>query len=289
MATHGLDPRAARSPTNDSRVPGSYDGAEEPPILRYVDGPSTEVRIDIAAPPERWTLVTDLELPARFSNEFQGAELLDGATVLASGAASSGATTTRRSARGRRPRRSRPASRAELSPTTSAGSTARRRRPGGSRSSRRRPARASHSGCGSAPVWRASPAHRRDGRGQGVQDPPPPPRRAPPTWKPPSRRQVPRRRLGRARPQALSGRHAVYGEIRANARSRGEDDVGSALAGSDPVDWWRRPPPPFWWARRCRRRSTGRRRFEEPQQGGTLIVAGNRRPVDGPGRGVQRG
>jgi uncharacterized protein YndB with AHSA1/START domain len=61
-------------------------GTEEPPILRYVDMPSTEVSIDITAPPERvWTFVTDVGLPSRFSNEFQGAVLLDGATVLAVG------------------------------------------------------------------------------------------------------------------------------------------------------------------------------------------------------------
>jgi uncharacterized protein YndB with AHSA1/START domain len=61
-------------------------GTEEPPILRYVDTPSTEVSIDIGAPPERvWTFVTDVELPSRFSNEFQGAVMLDGAVVLAVG------------------------------------------------------------------------------------------------------------------------------------------------------------------------------------------------------------
>jgi uncharacterized protein YndB with AHSA1/START domain len=57
------------------------------PILRYSDGPSTEASIDIAAPPERvWALISDLQLPARFSNEFQGAELFGGATVPAVGA-----------------------------------------------------------------------------------------------------------------------------------------------------------------------------------------------------------
>jgi uncharacterized protein YndB with AHSA1/START domain len=57
------------------------------PELRYADGPSTEASIDIEAPPERvWALVSDLQLPARFSTEFQGAELLDGAEVPAAGA-----------------------------------------------------------------------------------------------------------------------------------------------------------------------------------------------------------
>ena len=56
------------------------------PILRYVDGPTTEASIEIAAPPERvWALVSDLQLPARFSNEFQGAELQGDATVPAAG------------------------------------------------------------------------------------------------------------------------------------------------------------------------------------------------------------
>jgi uncharacterized protein YndB with AHSA1/START domain len=57
------------------------------PVLRYADGPSTEASIDIAAPPERvWALVSDLQLPARFSNEFQCAELLGGAKVPTVGA-----------------------------------------------------------------------------------------------------------------------------------------------------------------------------------------------------------
>lgn len=55
-------------------------------MLRYSDGPSTEASIVIAAPPERvWELVSDLQLPARFSNEFRGAELLGEATVPAVG------------------------------------------------------------------------------------------------------------------------------------------------------------------------------------------------------------
>ncbi len=56
------------------------------PVLRYADGPSTEASIVIAAPPELvWELVSDLQLPARFSNEFRGAELLGEETVPAVG------------------------------------------------------------------------------------------------------------------------------------------------------------------------------------------------------------
>jgi len=41
--------------------------------------PGVTVEVDIAAPPQRvWELVTDINLPARFSQEFQGAEWLDG-------------------------------------------------------------------------------------------------------------------------------------------------------------------------------------------------------------------
>src|SRR5437588_13129895 len=43
--------------------------------LRYADGPGTEESVSIAAPPATvWALVTDINLPARFSTEFQGAE-----------------------------------------------------------------------------------------------------------------------------------------------------------------------------------------------------------------------
>jgi uncharacterized protein YndB with AHSA1/START domain len=42
--------------------------------LRYADGPTVEVDVHIDAPPSRvWELVSDIDLPARFSSEFQGA------------------------------------------------------------------------------------------------------------------------------------------------------------------------------------------------------------------------
>ncbi len=47
-------------------------------MARYADKPSATVTVDIAAPPQViWDLVTDINLPARFSTEFQGAEWLD--------------------------------------------------------------------------------------------------------------------------------------------------------------------------------------------------------------------
>ena len=49
--------------------------------LRFADCPTTEATIDIAAPADAvWALVSDIELPARFSGEFRGAEWLDGGT-----------------------------------------------------------------------------------------------------------------------------------------------------------------------------------------------------------------
>ena len=46
--------------------------------MRYADGPATEVTAVISAPIEVvWALVTDIELPARFSAEFLGATWLD--------------------------------------------------------------------------------------------------------------------------------------------------------------------------------------------------------------------
>lgn len=54
---------------------------------RYADGPTTEATQVIAATPDTlWRYVADINLPARFSTEFQGAEWLDGATEPAVGA-----------------------------------------------------------------------------------------------------------------------------------------------------------------------------------------------------------
>ncbi|HEX4660780.1 MAG TPA: SRPBCC family protein [Streptosporangiaceae bacterium] len=50
------------------------------PELRLSDCPTAEVSVVIAATPRAvWPLVSDIQLPARFSSEFQGAEWLDGA------------------------------------------------------------------------------------------------------------------------------------------------------------------------------------------------------------------
>jgi uncharacterized protein YndB with AHSA1/START domain len=46
--------------------------------VKYEDGPTAEVEVLIDAPVETvWALVSDINLPARFSNEFRGAEWLD--------------------------------------------------------------------------------------------------------------------------------------------------------------------------------------------------------------------
>jgi uncharacterized protein YndB with AHSA1/START domain len=48
--------------------------------MRYADGPTTQAEVLIEAPTERvWELVSDIELPTRFSSELQGASWLDGA------------------------------------------------------------------------------------------------------------------------------------------------------------------------------------------------------------------
>jgi Polyketide cyclase / dehydrase and lipid transport len=55
--------------------------------LRYTDGPSVEAAIVLdASNASIWALVTDIQLPARFSSEFRGAEWLDGAERPALGA-----------------------------------------------------------------------------------------------------------------------------------------------------------------------------------------------------------
>ena len=54
--------------------------------MRYADGPTTEVEIEIDAPPSRvWELVCDINLPSQFSSEFMGAEWLEGAVAPALG------------------------------------------------------------------------------------------------------------------------------------------------------------------------------------------------------------
>ena len=46
--------------------------------MRYADGPTAQVEVAIDAPVERvWELVTDIDLPGRFSSEFLGANWLD--------------------------------------------------------------------------------------------------------------------------------------------------------------------------------------------------------------------
>ena len=51
------------------------------PELRLSDAPTAEVTLVVAATPlALWPLVSDIQLPARFSSEFRGAEWADGAT-----------------------------------------------------------------------------------------------------------------------------------------------------------------------------------------------------------------
>ncbi|PRZ40795.1 polyketide cyclase/dehydrase/lipid transport protein [Antricoccus suffuscus] len=55
--------------------------------MRYVDTPTVEVDIVIDASPERvYDIVSDINLPAQFSTEFQGATWLDGASGPTRGA-----------------------------------------------------------------------------------------------------------------------------------------------------------------------------------------------------------
>lgn len=47
-------------------------------MVKFAEGPTVEVSIDIEAPPARvWELVTDINLPAKFQSEFVGGEWLD--------------------------------------------------------------------------------------------------------------------------------------------------------------------------------------------------------------------
>ena len=82
--TKGTDFR--RAPRHPARAITSFDrfgttfrsgpGDE----LRFADGPGLFVEVDVAAPPAAvWPLVTDLDAPAAFSEEFLGAEWRDDA------------------------------------------------------------------------------------------------------------------------------------------------------------------------------------------------------------------
>ncbi|MET0325801.1 MAG: SRPBCC family protein [Ilumatobacteraceae bacterium] len=80
--TKGTDFR--RAPRHPARSITSFDrfgttfasGPGE--VLRFEDGPGLFVEVDIAAPPAvLWPLVTDLDVPAAFSDEFLGAEWQD--------------------------------------------------------------------------------------------------------------------------------------------------------------------------------------------------------------------
>jgi hypothetical protein len=57
------------------------------PELRFSDCPATQAEVLIAAPAAVvWALVCDIQLPARFSSEFDGGEWLDGTSAPSPGA-----------------------------------------------------------------------------------------------------------------------------------------------------------------------------------------------------------
>lgn len=59
--------------------------------LRYSDCPSTTAELVVSAPPSVvWPLVCDIQMPARFSSEFQGGQWLGDATCPVLGAQFSG-------------------------------------------------------------------------------------------------------------------------------------------------------------------------------------------------------
>ena len=50
-------------------------------MTRFADGPAVEVEVEVDAPADVvWELVCDVDLPGRFSDEFEAASWLDGAT-----------------------------------------------------------------------------------------------------------------------------------------------------------------------------------------------------------------
>lgn len=51
--------------------------------MRLIDTPTTELSVDIDASPEDiWPLITDIDLPSRFSDEYVGGEWIDGPARL---------------------------------------------------------------------------------------------------------------------------------------------------------------------------------------------------------------
>lgn len=66
---------SAQQPSGD--IPRTFGAGPSDPVC-LADQPGTWVEVDIAAPVARvWGLVTDLDLPARFSEEFQGGSWVD--------------------------------------------------------------------------------------------------------------------------------------------------------------------------------------------------------------------
>ncbi len=64
----------------------TYERGPSDPV-RLADGPGTVAEADIQADPaDVWTAVTDINLPAQFSEEFQGAEWVEGCDGPALGA-----------------------------------------------------------------------------------------------------------------------------------------------------------------------------------------------------------
>jgi hypothetical protein len=52
-------------------------------MARFSDSPIVEVSVEVAATPEElWPLVTDINLPARFQDEFRGGEWIDDGPAL---------------------------------------------------------------------------------------------------------------------------------------------------------------------------------------------------------------
>ena len=65
----------AQPPADD--IPRTFRAGPSDPVC-LADQPGTWVEVDIATPVARvWELVTDIDLPAQFSEEFQGATWLD--------------------------------------------------------------------------------------------------------------------------------------------------------------------------------------------------------------------